>query len=311
MKTKVGFASSLLLLLAVLVWMSSDSAGNAAAPQARNAVIFAVSPGTPASSGQMLPILMIENGEYKNPIAGDSDEADIKRFADSRYRKGQAYRLIFGGSAVGSVGVTKFSGGECSRTSADVNIKTDQRLNKDVMALATDSKTLGIEGSRSRRAPTATERTQALDLARAAYREKGVPAALLTNLQTINLTASDLDHDGHAELIGSFVASKRTSRQARYPLFLLAEPNGANYRRALLVFDKMTGKDIMSGATLNAVNEGVHVETLIDHLNLDGQGWDELFTTSRGFEGDAYRIYKRQNGQWASVYEFNNYRCAF
>ena len=259
----------------------------------------------------MLPILLIERGEFKSPVAGDSDESEIKSFAASRYKKGQRYRLIFGGRETGSVSVKKFTGGECSRTSGDVTIKSQQRLNAKVMALATDSKTLGSNATTGRRAPTSSERAQAMELARAAYREKAVPAALLANLQTINLTATDLNHDGNAELVGSFVASKRTKPQARYALFLVVDLNGASYKRSLALVDKLTDKDIMAGADMNAINQGVYVETLIDHVNLDGEGWDELFTLKRGLEGDGYQIYKRQNGQWKSVYEFNNYRCAF
>jgi len=311
MKTNSRIASLLFLLVGVLAWASLSSAENAPPVQEQKAIVFAVSPNTPPSSGDMLPIVMIENGDYKNPISGGSDESDIKRFADSLYRKGQTYRLIFGGVEAGSVSVTKFTGGECSRTSGDIAIKSTQRVNRNVMALATDSKTLGSKASAPRRAPSNAERTQGLELARAAYREKGVAAALLANLQTINLTATDLDHDGHAELIGSFVASKRTRPQARYALFLVAEPNGTTYKRVFSSFEKLTGKDIMAGADMNAINEGVYVESLIDHLNLDGNGWDELFTLKRGFEGDTYQIYKRQNGQWKSIYEFGNYRCAF
>ena len=310
MKTKITVG--LLLFAGVLVCGTASRSESVPPQQGQTAVVFAVSANRPPSTGDMLPILLIERGEFKNPVAGDSDESEIKRFAGNHYRRGQNYRLIFGGVEAGSVSVSKFVGGECGRTNGNVSIKSRQPLNVNVMALATDSKTVvGAASASSRRRPTESERTQAMELARAAYREKGVPAALLAKLQTINLTATDLNHDGRAELVGSFVASKRTRPQLRYVLFLVAESDGANYKRSHLTFDKLTDKDIMDGADMNAINDGVYVETLIDHLNLDSNGWDELFTLKRGFEGDSYQAYKRQNGRWTSVYEFNNYRCAF
>jgi hypothetical protein len=68
---------------------------------------------------------------------------------------------------------------------------------------------------------------------------------------------------------------------------------------------------MMSGASINVINEGVYVEMLVDHLDLDGDRVSELVTTTTGLEGVTYYIYKRQNGEWRSTYEFGNYRCAF
>ena len=48
-----------------------------------------------------------------------------------------------------------------------------------------------------------------------------------------NLTATDLDGDGKFELIGSFVIA--TEKKFRRDLFLIAEPQGANYKAALVL----------------------------------------------------------------------------
>jgi hypothetical protein len=216
------------------------------------------------------------------------------------------------GAQAGSLSVESSSGAECARTSADAKMSSPLRLNTTTMALATDSKVLGSAAAKSnRRSPSPQERTQLLALAAAAYRKQGVASSVLTKLQTISVTATDLDHDGRPELIGSFVASKRTRPQGKYVAFVIAEWKGGRYAESFSLVDKITAKDIMAGATLSAVNDGIRVEKLIDHLNLDGEGWDEVITIKAGFEGDAYRIYKRQNSKWSSVYEFYNYRCAF
>ncbi len=313
--SRIGSLLIALLMFAVAVFPLAGGAKESTEKGKGNqgsTVLFAVfgstGRGVPA---QIEPILILEGGNYKEPVSGGSDMNEITRFSNANYRRGQKYRLLFGGAEAGTVTVTKSTRDEeCFRTGANVTLQSDARLNRNVMALATNSQSLGA-GERSRRSPTQAERSRALELARAAYRQKGVPASLLTNLQVINLTAIDLDRDGKWELAGSFVASKRTRKQERYALFLLALPQGENYRTAVANYSKHTEEEIMSGATINIVNEGVYVERLVDHIDLDGDRISELVTTSTGLEGVGYNIYRRQNGEWKSAYEFANYRCAF
>jgi hypothetical protein len=179
------------------------------------------------------------------------------------------------------------------------------------MALATDSASLGGGAKSTRRSPTAAERAALMPLVRAAYKAKGVPAALLPNLVTVNLTALDLTGDGKAELVGSFVARKTGRAAARHALFLFAEPEGNSYRTTVLQYDKFTDADIMSGADLTAIENGVYLERLVDALDLDGDGTLEVVTVRDGLEGDGYSIHKKQGGKWERVYEFANYRCGF
>lgn len=280
----------------------------------QRAVVFAVfGAGGRGIPARMEPILLLEGGALKEPVSGGSDAAEINRFSGEHYSKGRKYRLLSGGAEAGTATVIKSDREEeCFRTGADVTLQSDARLNKNVMALATTSNSLGLSArERARRTPTATERSQALELARAALKQKNVAASLLTNLQVINLTAIDLDRDGKYELAGSFVASKRTRKQERHVLFLLAATDGTNYRTALSNYKKVGEADVMSGASINAVNEGYYVEKLVEHLDVDGDGASELFTIAEGLEVVYYYIYKREQGAWKKVYEFGNYRCAF
>jgi hypothetical protein len=264
-----------------------------------------------AGNAYMIPFVIIEGGQYKQPIAGDSDEAEMSKFSKTYYSKGRKYRVLFGGGEAGSLSVNKSNmGEECSRSGADVSLRTTAKLNQNVMALATDSATLGAAKS-VRRAPTPTERAALMPLVQAAYKQKGVPAALLPGLMTVNLTALDLDADGKSELVGSFVVKKQRGGAARYALFLIASPQGASYRTAVLQFEKFTDADLMSGAEITAIENGVYLERLIDALDLDGDGSAELITERDGFEGDSYFIYKGQGAKWDKIYEFANYRCAF
>lgn len=303
-------------LLTLALLLASLFAGHASAIRPRQestpktTVLFTVYSMQPPNA-YMVPLVIIENGQYKQPIAGDSDANEITSFSNTYYSKGSKYRVLFGGGEAGSLTVNKSNQDEeCTRTSADVGLRTTAKLNRNVMALATNSDSLG-RAKNTRRSPTPAERAALMPLVRAAYRQKGVPAALLSNLMTINLTALDLDNDGKSELIGSFVAKKLKGGAARYPLFLFAEPQGSSYRTTILQFERYTAKDIMSGADLTAIEGGVYLERLIDALDLDGDGSSEVITVRDGLEGDGYFIYKKQGAKWNQVYEFSNYRCGF
>ncbi len=288
-------------------------AGSAAATQSlqenpKATVLFTVYSQLPPNA-YMIPFVIIENGQFKQPIAGDSDEAEMTSFAGAYYSKGHKYRVLFGGAEAGSLTVKEANKDkECSRSGADVTLRSSAKLNRNVMALATNSDSLG--GAKSiRRSPTPAERAALMPLVKAAYKQKGVPVALLPSLMTINLTALDLNNDGKSELIGSFVVKKGNA--ARYALFLFAEPQGNSYRTTVLQYEQYTDKDLMSGATIDAIENGVYLERLVDALDLDGDGASEVITERDGFEGDGYFIYKNQGGKWNKIYEFSNYRCAF
>jgi hypothetical protein len=308
---------SLVSLFAAALLLVALPAGNTTAQKKSNqegstkpAVLFTIY-STQVPGAYMVPFVIIEGGQYKQPIAGDSDEAEMSRFSKTYYSTGQKYRVLFGGGEAGSLVVNKSNmGEECSRSGADVSLRSTAKLNRNVMALATNSTTLG--GAKSlRRAPTPAERAALMPLVQAAYKQKGVPAALIPSLMTVNLTALDLDADGTSELIGSFVVKKQKGGAARYALFLFAEPQGASYRTTILQFEKFTDADLMSGAEITAIENGVYLERLIDALDLDGDGKAEVITERDGFEGDTYFIYKKQGAKWDKIYEFANYRCAF
>jgi hypothetical protein len=301
------------LALASMLSVSAPRANAGLTGSQASTVVFVVSSSraTPGAA-TIVPILIIEQGGYKQPVAGDSDAEEISRFATDYYGKGQKYRLLSGGGSAGTLTVkasTKDS--ECLRTGAEVSLQTQAKLNTNVMALATNSESLG-RAQGSRRAPTAAERASVLALAQDTYKQKGVPASLLPSMDTVNLTASDLNGDGKAELIGSFVVKKTKGGQERYVLFLLAEPTGSSYRAALANYDRFTSKDIMSGASIDVVGQGgVYTERFIDQLDLDGDGTSEVITIKLGLEGDGYYMYRKQQGQWQKLYEFSNYKCAF
>ncbi|MCA1614091.1 MAG: hypothetical protein LC800_08055 [Acidobacteria bacterium] len=179
------------------------------------------------------------------------------------------------------------------------------------MALATDSQTLGRRAP-ARRAPSDAERAGVEKLVRALLAQKGLSAAQLRNLQTINLTAVDLDHDGAAELAGTFRVAR--GKGAADLLFLLAEPDGASggFRAALSNHQQLKAADLPGPEVFESAGPGGFLsEILIDHLDVDGDGTGELFTYGQSLEGAQYKVYKKTRGRWLRLQEFYVYRCAY
>jgi hypothetical protein len=113
-------------------------------------------------------------------------------------------------------------------------------------------------------------------------------------METLNLTASDLDRDGKAELVGSFRAVG--TDYTNYALFIIFEPAGGKFKAALTWYHK--------GAEATAADR-----RLVDQLDLDGDGVSEVIAEGHYYESNDYFIYKKQRGQWRSVYQGGGGGC--
>ena len=273
-----------------------------------SAIVFAVA----GAGGEVTidPILGLGARGRVLPAGGEADDS-LQRFAAAYFKAGRKYRLISGGGDAGSVTVRASRvGEECFRTGARVEAETSARLGGNVMALATDSQTLG-KRTPSRRAPTEEERAGVEKLVRTLFAQKRLSAAQLRNLQTINLTAIDLDNNGAMELAGTFKVARGSG--AADLLFVLAQSQPAGgFRAALSNFDQLKAADLPNPEALESAGPGGFLsEILIDHLDLDGDGTGELFTYGQSFEGAQYAVYKKTRGRWLKLQEFYVYRCAY
>jgi hypothetical protein len=158
--------------------------------------------------------------------------------------------------------------------------------------------------------PTPGERASVMKLAHRAFTQKGAAAPLLQTLRTINMTAMDLNGDGRFEIVGSFLLKEKGGKDAR-SLFLIAEPEGAEYRTGFSRYNVVTDAEIPGGASLDEIEDYVLAEILVDQLDLDKDGKGEVVAMDRGFEGVTYRIYKKQKDRWRNIYEFSTYKCAY
>lgn len=246
----------------------------------------------------MDPLVLIEGGQYKEPTGADPQGRDLSPFANTYLQPGQKYRLLFGGGEDGTVTVKKSSEG-CNNIHADVEVETSAKIGGHVMALATNSETLGRK-SVSRRAPTVAERAALMELVKRIYTQKGTNASLLRNLETQNLTATDLDGDGTFELVGSFQIGPKAGaiKGSRRDLFLIATPLGKSYKAELVEYQayQMT----------EGFGRGID---FVDQLDLDGDGKAEVVTVNEGFDAYGYSIYKKQAGTWRSIFSSTGDAC--
>src|SRR5207245_1438120 len=142
----------------------SNSATNAAAQPRKSTVVFAVS--AESGEGSMDAVVIVDGKQLRAPFTEEQKDKQ-KKFAEEYFAAGRTYRLIFGGGEAGSVTVKKWSEG-CNSVHAEVTPATSVRLGGKVMALATNSESLGKRPS-ARRTPTEAERAAVLTLVKNIY----------------------------------------------------------------------------------------------------------------------------------------------
>jgi hypothetical protein len=274
-------------------------AGHTAAPAAR-AIIFAISKYE--TNMTMEPVVIYSRGVYAKPPI-DGDEATVKTFVDEYFKPGRQYRVLSGGGEAGSLTVKQYQEPGCVGLNAEVSVNTSARLGGNVQALATNSSTIGKRAV-SRRAPTDIERVFALMQAQAAYTNNRVGAALVKNMEVVNLTATDLDNDGNFELVGSFRVTRKTrDAEDSYNLFMITTPVSDYTQQST-----QTGKPALVWFHHGAEAE-YEERRFVDQLDIDGDGVAEVIAGGSYYESNDYIIYKRQAGSWRPVYQGGGGGC--
>jgi len=263
-----------------------NSALNAAAQPRKSTVVFAVS--AESGEGSMDAVVIVDGKQLRAPFTEEQKDKQ-KKFAEEYFAAGRTYRLIFGGGEAGSVTVKKWSEG-CNSVHAEVTPATSVRLGGKVMALATNSESLGKRPS-ARRTPTEAERAAVLTLVKNIYSRNRTPANLIPALKVTNLTATDLDGDGKYEMIGSFTLASKNKFER--DLFLIAHQQGTEMHAD---FAKFQAYQPPPEGFLSSID-------FVDQLDLDGDGVGEVFATQGGFDGYALLIFKKVGARWRQVYQ--------
>jgi hypothetical protein len=243
----------------------------------------------------LMPVLIMRGGRYVAPPAFHM-KAARRRFAKTYYRPGQKYRLFARGSEVGTATVKKLN--DCDAMAAEVEVKSPERIeNNDGGALAASSDSLLVKAA-ERRDLTEAEGAALLKLVQPYFRRRGLDAPELNGVANWS-HAADLDGDGLAELIGFFA----TGAKSQHTLFIIAEPQGKDFRSALVRFHPSQDK---------WGDDGEH-QQFVDAVDLDGDGIFELMTSGddqRSTNDFTYIVYKKQGGRWRSIYAGGGLKCA-
>jgi len=245
-------------------------------------------------------IALIEHGQFKTP--GGLKNKDSAAFIKKYLPNGQKFFVIFGGGAAGTINLTEtglgcndliYAIGPFNPGSLGIT-----RIHGAVQGLATNSDRIA-RAEIWRRAPSADERAAAVELARQAFSSKGVPATQAAKLETVNLTAIDVDSDNRAELVGTFRLSQPDANRPPRYLFLIAEGEGTNYHAVFSDYHYFPKSEVYSSGE----------ESLIDYLDLDRDGDAEIVTAYNTATAGGYHIYRRVQGAWKIVYDYSTDLC--
>jgi len=270
-------------LVAVLIGVIAVSSS---AQTRKQTVILAVS--SESGEGSMDAIGMLRGGKLMSPYS-DGEKDKQTAFGNEFFKQGTVYRLIFGGGDAGTATIGKWTEG-CNNIHAQGTVSTSARLGGKVMALATNSETLG-KRTISRRPPNEAERAATLKLMKSIYQQHRTPASLMSSIKVTNLTASDLNGDGKYEMIGSFTLTAKNKFQR--DLLLIATPQGAGMRAE---FAKFQAYQPPPEGFLSSID-------FIDQLDIDGDGIGEVFAQMGGFDGYVLVVFKKTGTRWRQVFD--------
>jgi hypothetical protein len=278
----ISFLTASFLFSGALPGTAANSFGQAK----KQTVILAVQ--SESGEGSLDAIAVLEAKRLRSPYSDEQKDRQTA-FANDYFKKGTVYRLIFGGGDAGSATVNNWSEG-CNNIHAQATVSTSARLGGKVMALATNSETLGKRPI-SRRPPTDAERAATLALMKSIYQQHRTPASLMASIKVTNLTASDLNGDGKYEMIGSFALAAKNKFER--DLFLIATPQGAAMRAE---FAKFQAYQPPAEGFLSSID-------FIDQLDVDGDGVGEVFATMGAFDGYALVVFKKTGTRWRQVHD--------
>lgn len=270
-------------------------------------IIFAV-----INDGKQLePIAQVEKGKLITTVSGGDEEKILLTFVNAYYKPKTAYRLIFGGANDGTATVTAANPkSDCAKNLADVSTKSVKgKIKGLVMALATNEVSTR-NGSGVRRLPTFPERAEIEALVRAEFAKQKLNDSAVKNLRYHNLTALDVDNDKKAEMVGSFWLENSASE--RNLLFFIADKGSdGKYALSHSEYRKILADEVMNNEIKTLDDNGTYHELLLDVFDVDNDGVAEVFTIIKGFEGNSFVVYRRQDGKWTKSFDSANYHCAF
>ncbi|HEX3579503.1 MAG TPA: hypothetical protein VHY33_13140 [Thermoanaerobaculia bacterium] len=284
-------------------------AAAASVPQPQ--VLFAITNDSVAKDGLAIePVAMVTKTPgpcatcwtltFARPPIEESEEKEARKFAANYYRPGRTYRVLATGAEIGTAKVENETSLGCVSLAARVAV-TPARTRSDwnrLTLLAIGSMHVPPRKAFDRNL-TPAEENALWSLGEREFRTRGVAASLLKDMEGGAFLATDLNGDARRDLIGSFEARNPKTHNTHH-LFLIALGNDAGGYHSEYVWYYRESNNENSVETMR----------LVDSVDLDEDGTDEVVVSKSFYESHEYEILKRgRNGKWTIVYSGGGSGC--
>lgn len=197
---------------------------------------------------------------------------------------GAQYTIVYGGADMGRVVVRAvdprwFPG-------ARVELHSRVPIRGATMGLAVDA-SVPLRTAGSRRDPSSNERARAMLLAKSIFRARGVPSSDFTRLEIDQINVMPLSTD-----IPEIVVSASIG---------LPDKDGSECTVFFIGRENSPEADVLWYQHPKEINE-IQELALVDVIDIDGDGVNELIVKRFYYEGFCYEVYKYLQGRWKKVF---------
>jgi hypothetical protein len=262
-------------LLFVLFCSSPSETQTEKPPEER--VWFAVEE-RPRGQMRMEPFARVSDGTLvRAPSPCTEEDAGAEPFASAHLQPGQAYPVLFGGTAAGEVRVVAR---QPNSLVASVAYEGPAKLRGQIRALATND-ARGAFRVESRQLATKEDRAAALSLARRIFQQHGIPEQTLPKVHVDFLTRTVMEPSSQSSWIGSFTLDMEGEDYLQHNLFFVAAQGTSGLEPEFIW--------IRIGERPDEDEEA----QFVDHGDLLGDGHDEIVVRFTSTENHRFAVYQR------------------
>ncbi len=236
------------------------------------------------------PILLLK-GKQILPVPDPCEPgAALTQFTNEYLKPGSTYAVVFGGAEAGTVSIKA-----PLPNSADTVVLLDSSvpIHGMTMALAVQHSIVSPPKS-VRRDPTPDERKHADEVAKVILTKKGVSASAVARLRVDQLAVVEFA-PGIPEIVVSVAVETEDEVGMEESLFFIAKT--ASDDATVIWYQHPQGETDA---------EAVY---LVDFIDLDGDGVNELVARRVFYENYRYEVYKRQGGHWKQIFQTEVFGC--
>jgi hypothetical protein len=247
---------------------------------------------------ELVPIaILTPNGLVKPPDGDPASDPAAAAFAKRFFPEGKAYLLLRDGQRIGSATVQAAGVTGCIAPSATARLRLDrQGPGAAPRALAIETDRAGSRPASSR-TPTAEEERAIRDAADAVYRQKGVPVAKRKRVEVRGMKSVLQPGQSRPVLAGAFEIDQSGGGDAGFlSVLVVLEAGAQGYRPVMTRYS-------------DAAGEQTERWTVLDTIDLEGDGSPEVVVQNSGWEAWSYGILARRKGRWSEVYDGGGGGC--